>query len=271
MYIINIFCLKWGAKYDKDWVIRLYNLCRKNIKHEFTFYCYTDKSFEHKDVNILEIPDSDKYLSVWWHKIGLFNIPEFQDQNNLFFDLDMFIREDITNEIEQWFSTITEKNYLSMAWCPVNGNFEWNNSSIFVWKDSKTLKEKIYDYVMADEFKIMFRYVGFDMLLLDMIELGKIKIGKLSNCFKRVITEYNEIGEYSVDLIHGNFTQRMYLSDNYKILSFNAFSINSINNISAKIKTKIDKQKSQTMNIIKTIDFTQINKNSKSIQCNSQN
>lgn len=260
---INIFCLKWGTKYDKDWVIRLYNLCRKTIKHEFTFYCYTDQPFEYEGIKILEIPDSDKYLSVWWHKIGLFNMPEFQDQNNIFFDLDMFIREDITNEIKEWFSTISEENYLSMSWCPALDFYKWHNSSIFVWRNSKLLKEKIYDYIMKDEFSVMFKYTGFDMFLKDSIEKERIKIHKLKDVFKRCRVNYNNDIEIK---IKANEEHYIFIDPKYKIYNFNGLSDNqrkyrhlTENPLSTK-PINVEQRKHIFETIIKNTDFNLINK-----------
>ena len=38
----NIFCIKWGDKYDDSYVEKLKKQCEKNCSVDFNFYCFTD-------------------------------------------------------------------------------------------------------------------------------------------------------------------------------------------------------------------------------------
>ena len=40
--MIHVNCVRWGTKYSIDYVNRLYNMVKRNLPAEFTFYCQTD-------------------------------------------------------------------------------------------------------------------------------------------------------------------------------------------------------------------------------------
>ena len=40
--MIHVFSVRWGTKYSIDYVNRLYNMVKRNLRADFKFYCQTD-------------------------------------------------------------------------------------------------------------------------------------------------------------------------------------------------------------------------------------
>ena len=89
-----ISCVKWGDKFSYEHVNRLYTMVSKNIDIPFTFVCYTENPDNiHKDIQIKPL-DVSLGLEKWWWKLCMFAEPS--NDVNLFFDLDVVIKKDIT-------------------------------------------------------------------------------------------------------------------------------------------------------------------------------
>ena len=41
---VNILCVKWGTRYDSEYVNKLYRGIKNNCTKKFKFYCFTDDS-----------------------------------------------------------------------------------------------------------------------------------------------------------------------------------------------------------------------------------
>ena len=48
----NIFCIKWGDKYDDSYVEKLKKQCEKNCSVDFNFYCFTDNPIRDYDIQL---------------------------------------------------------------------------------------------------------------------------------------------------------------------------------------------------------------------------
>ncbi len=108
---MNIICLKWGDKYSHIEVNRLYKMCLKYFKDDFTFTCYTENSNQiNKDIEILPLK-LDYDLERWWWKLTLFE--NKVSDITMFLDLDVVIQNDITH-----YKKYYEKNkiYTIKAW-----------------------------------------------------------------------------------------------------------------------------------------------------------
>lgn len=91
----NVICLKHGAKYNFDYVNRLYSMVRRHSTYEINFYCITENPYNlHPDIKILPLP-SNISLQGWWYKPYVFskNFPVIGDL--LFIDLDVVIIKNI--------------------------------------------------------------------------------------------------------------------------------------------------------------------------------
>ncbi|MFN3494899.1 MAG: glycosyltransferase, partial [Hydrogenophaga sp.] len=42
MQAVNVLCIKWGKKYGPEYVNKLHNMVRRNLKRPFRFVCLTD-------------------------------------------------------------------------------------------------------------------------------------------------------------------------------------------------------------------------------------
>jgi hypothetical protein len=89
--LVNVVCLKWGTKYDPEYVNRLYSMVERNLSVPHRFICLTDNPAQlHPDIEIR--PIEHRELTGWWHKLTLFK-PRIYDLegSTLFLDLDIVI------------------------------------------------------------------------------------------------------------------------------------------------------------------------------------
>lgn len=132
---LKIICVRTGDKYRKDYVLKLFSMCKRYIKIPFDFICYTNST------NDLEsMIKSDKKIFIryketrkpgWWGKIDIFQ----EKDPCLFFDLDTIITDDITNFSKQIFKL--KKNNIAMikpwkkkGWA--SGIMAWNGDFSFI-------------------------------------------------------------------------------------------------------------------------------------------
>ena len=96
----NVICMKWGDKFDADYVNRLYDMVERNLKIPHRFVCFTDNAEGiNPNVEIREIPplNEEGIPDRMWKKLTVFNekLADLQGQA-LFLDLDIIIRDDLT-------------------------------------------------------------------------------------------------------------------------------------------------------------------------------
>jgi hypothetical protein len=140
----NVVCVKWGTKYDADYVNRLYNMVKKNLSLPYKFICLTDDSKGlNKDIDAL--PFTRKDLVFWWTKLNIFelNLHAISGQA-IFFDLDVVI----TDNIDCLFTFNPDKEFI--------GVLDWSrldqiNSSVMRYDISKS------NYII-DNFYKMFKH-----------------------------------------------------------------------------------------------------------------
>jgi len=94
--MINIVCLKWGDKYDPDYVNKLFSSIKRNTTVEFKFHCFTENGSDlNQEIIIHDLPY--KSLEGWWNKVYLFsnqiNIP--LGEKIFYVDLDTVITDNI--------------------------------------------------------------------------------------------------------------------------------------------------------------------------------
>lgn len=95
--MINIVCLKWGAKYGPEYVNRLYAGIKRHTTKNFKFWCFTeDPEGIHEDIAIVPLAYADQFDS-WWNKIYLFSnlIPVAPGEQIFYVDLDTLIVNNI--------------------------------------------------------------------------------------------------------------------------------------------------------------------------------
>lgn len=91
--MIHVVCLKWGNKYDVEYVNRLYAMVQKNLTVPFEFHCLTEDG-QGIRFEILIEPLPDEGLHTWWNKLLIFKKGFLGLSNRdkiLFLDLDIII------------------------------------------------------------------------------------------------------------------------------------------------------------------------------------
>lgn len=153
--MVNIYCVKWGTKYDRSFVEKLKTSIEKNLTIEYKFNCFTDKPEKDYD-----IPITHPELRGVWHKLALF---QFTGEN-LFFDLDIKINDNIDFLAERFDkftcvdSTPWKKHKIrSLA---IN-NDTLINTSIMRWTDNK----KIFDKFLKHRDLYLRLYQGIDRFI----------------------------------------------------------------------------------------------------------
>ena len=162
-----ISCVKWGDKFSHEHVNRLYRMCKKNMREEFIFACYTENP-ESIDKGIKIIPLDLSYdLENWWWKLCLFQEPT--DKVNIFFDLDIVVQNDITHFKD--YAKINKLRMIKAYWKPwlenakpdIKRQFDMNlNSSVLVWTGDLT---EIWVQFIKDPDFYMLKYKGIDSYL----------------------------------------------------------------------------------------------------------
>jgi hypothetical protein len=87
----HVVCLKWGTKYNSEYVNKLYGMVRRNLTLPFTFHCMTeDPQGLHSGIHVLPLPELG--IHGWWYKLYLFK-KDFYGMSGsmLFLDLDVVI------------------------------------------------------------------------------------------------------------------------------------------------------------------------------------
>jgi hypothetical protein len=92
---VNIVCVKYGTKYNKEDVLNLLEMVKKNCSLPFSFYCLSDEEIE--GVSTIPLDLSLNLESYWW-KICLFNLD--WDVPTLYLDLDICIQNNLDHMFE---------------------------------------------------------------------------------------------------------------------------------------------------------------------------
>ena len=166
--MINIYCVLVKPGYNIQWVERLYGLCKKYLSYDFTFTCLTDQD------NISEYPIEfikiNQYeLDTWWNKILVFKKNISKEGINLYFDLDVFITDNIDFIIKDPMDDlyVVDTVWKNLRFFEKNKgreNFSGNgNSSVMLWKG------KTFDYLpkklLSDLYTHTIKHYGDDTFI----------------------------------------------------------------------------------------------------------
>lgn len=95
-----VICMKWGSKYNAQYVNRLYHMVKRHLTLDFQMVCLTDDSTGiHKDIKCYPIPELNLPANLperGWKKLTTFK-PELYDLKGvaLFLDIDIVIVDNI--------------------------------------------------------------------------------------------------------------------------------------------------------------------------------
>lgn len=114
---MNIVCLKWGNKYNSDYINKLYAGIKRNTTLSFKFYCFTDnKSNINENIICHDLPyANNKSMKGWWQKLYLFS-PDMPIKGKIFYiDLDTVIAGNIDDILSVEGFIVLRDFYASMA------------------------------------------------------------------------------------------------------------------------------------------------------------
>lgn len=103
METVNIVCMKWGDRYEPEYVNNLYHMVKRNISLPFRFICLTEypEGIE-PGVEVKPLPEfkepPPKYLRfcLAWRKLALFDETVYDlTGKTLFLDLDLLVIDNI--------------------------------------------------------------------------------------------------------------------------------------------------------------------------------
>jgi len=165
----NFFCLKWGTKYPPIYVNRLFNSLKVNYNNSFNFYCLTDNSDGlNKDIEIKPIPKTfseyPRTQIFTSEKMCYFHDYAYLSGKKAWFDLDILIQKDISDEINQehkkvkfiwnyWRDPRAHKANYGYLTCNIN-------SSFVAWQDD--VGYNLYENLIKVKEKAFFTYPSFD-------------------------------------------------------------------------------------------------------------
>ena len=167
--------MKWGKKYDADYLNKLYNGIKKNISKSFSFYCITEiPEGLNKDIKIINLETKFKG---WMKKCILFdekilNQLESIKENSLicFIDLDMIIYNNLD------FLTEYKGNFALMKTDDIQceGSHNGYNSSIILYRKNFGRKILILWINMKMNLQIKLEFIVKNADFTQDIFIGKI-------------------------------------------------------------------------------------------------
>ena len=127
--MINVYCLKWGTKYDRHFVEDLKNKLSKHLTVDHSFFCFTDTPEKEYDIKI------ENNLPHVWNKLSLLQF----SGDSLYFDLDIDITDNV-NFLTEDFTDFTVID--SRAWKNNKEDLKFKitsntfvNSSVMRWSN----------------------------------------------------------------------------------------------------------------------------------------
>jgi hypothetical protein len=130
---VSVVCVRFGQKYQKDYVVKLRNMVQRHLTVPYEFFCLTDDPSPTDSVVNILMPDKG-YSRPWWHKIHLFDPSLGMQGRIIYFDLDVIIHDNINKLISAAgddFYGIRDFNR------KFNSSWRYLNSSVMSWQSGK--------------------------------------------------------------------------------------------------------------------------------------
>ena len=200
-YNITVYCVKWGTKYNADYVNYLYRDLKKYISNDQTdkavswsMICFTEDDNEiRSEITCLPFPDDTKAWTGWWLKTSIFqNYHNYDDNDdttinlNLYLDLDVCICGSLSFIIDLYDNNNNNNDNifytLGAEYLKSEGRPSGINSSFILWKNND-LNIKwcvLYDFLVLQYQTLVSGVYKFDHYL-EMMLLGEIKVIYISH------------------------------------------------------------------------------------------
>lgn len=130
---LTVWCVYWGAKYDKAYVYALKEAVNNNLTIPHNFRCITTDKLEGIDTVLPFVS-----YSSWWQKIGLF-APNIATGPSLYFDLDVVITGNIDYLVDYTNTFSAPANWAQSG----HGGIQ---SSVMAWPGNWTEPYEKFDY-----------------------------------------------------------------------------------------------------------------------------
>jgi hypothetical protein len=137
-----VVCLKWGDKYNSNYVNTLKNMVDRNTTVDYEFVCFTDNG-NGIDPGIRVLPLPKLPIQGWWYKPWFFSPDLPINGNILYFDLDVIIFKNIdhlwTYEPDRFVICRDFNRHLRPDWKKMNSSV-WrlkSGTNHHVWEDFK--------------------------------------------------------------------------------------------------------------------------------------
>ena len=168
----NFYCLKWGTKYNRLYVNRLFKSLKKHYNNPFNFTCLTDNSTGiDPDIKIESIPDDfsefPRTQIFTSEKMCYFDRYKHVSGPKAWFDLDILIQNNITDLVDR------KKNKVTYIWnywrndeaAKINYGYMTTpiNSSFVSWQDDVGFD--MYERLVRNKEKAFFTYPSYDKYL----------------------------------------------------------------------------------------------------------
>ena len=134
----NLIVVHHGTVYGPEYVLNLWQSARQHSRTGFNFYVFTDNIKQHpQDLgwNFIKLPNYGNIdgFKPWWYKLELFNSANAVQGNNLYFDLDIII---INNIDDFWNWQPNEFRICQDFNRAFSKNTSYSNSSVMAWQDN---------------------------------------------------------------------------------------------------------------------------------------
>lgn len=141
---LTVLCVKFGTKYDRDYVERLRNMVSRNLTLDHEFVCLTDDKHSIEGVRSI-VQEPKNYRHLWWHKVHMFDSGLELGRRVLYFDLDVIIHDNIdrlvTNYQDQFLGIRDFNRKFHPGWKHLN-------SSVMSWTHG--CEHSVYDDFISD-------------------------------------------------------------------------------------------------------------------------
>jgi len=211
---IKINCLKWGTKYNSDYVNRTYGGLLKHCQVPFHFVCYTDEPKEiSSKIEIKDIEELRPYntnMMFTYEKLMLIDKDEYD--KNLWIDLDVLVHENVTELITRKHNNIT---FIWNYWNDYEKISLFNfgrgvschvNSSFVAW--DKGTASWLLKYTKENWKKIEWTYKSLDKYLFyQHYRNGRINLwedGLFSNYNKELYQLRNKVTLFNTSHLYNN-------------------------------------------------------------------
>ena len=163
----NVVCVKFGTKYNSQFVNKLYHDIKALTDKEFTFYCYTDDEVGiDKEIQIIH-PLGKPTLKGVWNKLRLFDPHMPFNGPTYFFDLDVKICKDpFVHEIDDKLCIVESHWKVGKIYNRLSNYDVKINSSVMIWNaDNKELHEYWNHFNTGFRDYYLRKYVGIDRFI----------------------------------------------------------------------------------------------------------